>query len=94
MQSYERAPDTVYVGSHTVIRGYANIRAHYAAGYKAGMGTLTIANTVVRPLGKNYAVVVARWRLAGTGGSRNTGLFTLVLHRGAAGWKIITDHSP
>jgi ketosteroid isomerase-like protein len=38
-------------------------------------------------------VAVARY-LTGAGGSRNTGLFTLVLHRTIDGWKIITDHSP
>jgi hypothetical protein len=27
-------------------------------------------------------------------GKKPTGLFSLVLHRTAAGWKIITDHSP
>ncbi len=94
MRSYEQSPDTLYVSSQTVVRGYANIRAHYAAGYKHGMGALTISNVLVRPLGDDYAVAVARWHLDGTGGSRNTGLFTLVLHRTAQGWKIITDHSP
>jgi uncharacterized protein (TIGR02246 family) len=94
MQSYERSPDTVYISARTVIHGYANIRAHYVAGYQAAMGTLMISDVAVRPLGPDYAVAVARWHLAGAGGSRNTGLFTLVLHRTAPGWKIITDHSP
>jgi uncharacterized protein (TIGR02246 family) len=94
MQSYERSPDTTYVSSRNVIRGYANIRAHYAAGYKGAMGTLTISDVMVRPLGVQYAVAAARWHLAGAGSTRNTGLFTLVLHRTAAGWKIINDHSP
>jgi uncharacterized protein (TIGR02246 family) len=94
MRSYEESPGTLYVSSRTVIRGYANIRTHYAAGYKGKMGTLTISDVVVRPLGRDYAVAVARWHLTGAGGSRNTGLFTLVLHRTALGWKIITDHSP
>lgn len=94
MRSYEQSPDTLYVSSHAVIRGYPGIRAHYAAGYKHGMGTLTISNVLVRPLGDDYAVAVARWHLGGAGGSRDTGLFTLVLHHTTQGWKIITDHSP
>jgi ketosteroid isomerase-like protein len=94
MQSYEDSPATVYVGAKTVIHGYANIRAHYAAHYQPGqMGTLRVSDLAVRPLGADYAVATARWHLARTSGELS-GLFSLVLHRNAAGWHIITDHTP
>ena len=94
MRSYENAPTTVYVSSKRVIRGYANIRAHYAEHYGVGtMPALSISDIAVRPLGDRYAVVVAHWHLAMHDGTHPTGIFTLVLHR-TNGWHIVTDHSP
>jgi len=95
MRSYEDAPDTVYISAKTVIHGYAAIRAHYAAHYgRSGMGVLSFSDLTVRALGGDYAVAFARWHLALPGGTHPTGLFSLVLHRTAAGWRIIADHSP
>jgi ketosteroid isomerase-like protein len=95
MRSYENAPTTEYVSSKTVIRGYAAIRAHYAAHYgSTGMPILSISDLDVRPLGSTFAVVVAHWHLAMADGTHPTGIFSLVLHRSPGGWHIITDHSP
>jgi ketosteroid isomerase-like protein len=94
MTSYENAPTTEYISSKTVIHGYANIRAHYAAHYKSGMGTLSFSDLSVMPLGNDYAVVVAHWHLAMAGGAHPTGIFSLVLHRSPGGWHIVADHSP
>jgi len=95
MRGYEDSPETTYVSSKTVIRGYAAIRAHYAAHYgKSGMGKLTFTDLSIRPLGEDYAVVVARWHLALASGAHPSGIFSLVVHHSAAGWHIVTDHSP
>ncbi len=95
MTSYENAPTTEYVGAKGVTLGYAAIRAHYAAHYgKAGMGTLHFSDVTVRPLGAEYAVIVARWHLATANGSHPSGLFSLVLHRAPKGWRILVDHTP
>jgi uncharacterized protein (TIGR02246 family) len=95
MRSYANAPDTVYISAKSVIRGYAAIRAHYAARYgHSGMGVLSFSDLTVRQLGGDYAVAVARWHLALPGGGHPTGLFSLVLQRTSGGWHIITDHSP
>ncbi len=94
MTSYEDAPTTEYISSKTVIHGYANIRAHYAGHYKSGMGTLSFSGLSVMPLGADYAVVVAHWHLAMSGGAHPTGIFSLVLHRSTSGWHIVADHSP
>jgi hypothetical protein len=97
MTSYEDSPQTEYISSKTIVRGYAAIRARYAAHYQPGqMGALRVSDLAVRPLGSEYAVAVARWHVArppGKGGNLS-GLFTLVLHRGTSGWHIITDHTP
>jgi uncharacterized protein (TIGR02246 family) len=95
MRGYADAPDTVYISARTVIRGYAAIRAHYAARYgRSGMGVLTFSDLSVRPLGDDFAVAVARWHLALPNGTHPTGLFSLVLQRSSGGWHIIADHSP
>ena len=97
MTSYERSPQTVYIGAKRIEHGYAAIRAHYAAHYRAGrMGTLSVSDLAVRDLGPGYAAATARWHLArpASNGGNVSGLFTLVLHRGAGGWHIISDHTP
>ena len=94
MRSYERSPATTYVNAKAVIRGYDSIRQHYASTYGAHPGTLSLSDLAIRPLGADYAVVVARWHLEMHDGSTPSGLFSLVLHRSASGWHIITDHSP
>jgi hypothetical protein len=95
MRGYENSPDTVYVSAKGIIRGYAAIRAHYAAHYgKSGMGVLSFSDLAVRPLGENYAVVLAHWHLGMSGGKRLSGVFSLVLHRSSAGWHIIEDCTP
>ncbi len=95
MRSYENSPATLYIGSKTVIHGYAAIRAHYASHYgKSHMGVLSFSGLSDRLLGSDYAVVVAHWHLAMTNGTHPTGIFSLVLHRSPAGWRIIDDHTP
>jgi len=97
MRSYEDSPQTVYLSSTAVVRGYAAIRARYAGHYRPGrMGTLSVSDLAVRALGSDYAVATARWHLARTkdAGGDVSGLFSLVLHRTGGGWRIITDHTP
>lgn len=97
MKTYEDSPQTEYVSSKTIYHGYAAIRARYAGHYQPGhMGTLSMTDLAVRPLGADYAVATARWHLARPAdkGGNVSGLFSLVLHRNSAGWHIITDHTP
>jgi ketosteroid isomerase-like protein len=97
MKTYEDSPQTEYISSKAIVRGYAAIRARYAGHYHPGqMGTLSMSDLTVRPLGSDYAVATARWHLrrpADKGGNVG-GLFSLVLHRNRDGWHIITDHTP
>ncbi len=97
MKTYEDSPQTQYVSSTKIVHGYAAIRARYAGHYQPGhMGTLSISDLAVRPLGADYAVATARWHLArpAAKGGNVSGLFSLVLHRNSEGWHIITDHTP
>jgi uncharacterized protein (TIGR02246 family) len=97
MACYDDSAQTLYVAADGVVRGYAAIRAQYAARFTAeGMGTLEISDLEARELGTGYALAVARWHLArpSTGVGNTSGRFTLVLQRGRDGWSIIADHSP
>jgi len=97
MTTYEDSPRTEYISATTIVHGYAAIRARYAGHYHPGqMGTLGVSDLAVRPLGPDYAVATARWHLARpvAKGGNVSGLFSLVLHRNAHGWHIITDHTP
>jgi uncharacterized protein (TIGR02246 family) len=99
MACYENSAQTTYVGAKTIVRGYAAIRAHYAARYTPGpgqMGTLRTSDLETRSLGSGYALANARWHLlrSSSAGGNATGLFTLILHRNRSGWRIINDHTP
>jgi uncharacterized protein (TIGR02246 family) len=99
MQSYEHAPDTVYISGSQVVHGYDAIRARYAARFGGGdrlaMGALTVDIVDFRMMGPNHAWVLGKFHLhrdAAHGGDAE-GPTTLVFARGAAGWRIVADHS-
>lgn len=98
MACYEDGPETTYIRPDGPVRGAGAVRAMYAARFKPGgqgMGRLTTDLLDVRPLGMDYALVTGRYRLErkATEGGEAHGVFTLVFHRGAAGWRIISDHT-
>ncbi len=96
MTSYEKAPTTLYVGSTGIARGWDAIRTHYRMEYPpddAHMGTLSFSDLEVHPLSPEYAMAIGRYHLLLAGGKTATGMFTLVMHRTAGGWRIAIDHS-
>ena len=97
LSGYEHAATTLFVGATQVYRGWDAIAAMYRKGHpdRARMGIVRFANLEVRPLGESYAVVVGRWSLERTkeAGGNAGGLFTLTLHKSAAGWRITVDHT-
>ena len=94
---YEDAPTTTFVGREITRGGVDAILARYQRSYPTpeARGTLTFSEIEVRPLGRDYALALGRFALKRTaaGGGDAAGRFTLVLHRGPGGWKIIHDHS-
>ena len=96
LTGYAHAATTTMVG-RTLYRGWDAIAARYRAEYgeRARMGHLTFSDLEIRPLGPGYAVAVGRWALARTAaaGGAAGGWFTLTLHRGRDGWRIILDHT-
>ena len=96
MKAYENSPDTTFVGQ-TVQYGYATILERYKKLYAtpAAMGNLTFSHLAIRVLDSSYATATGNFHLERTpaGGGNADGIFSLLLRKDAAGWKIILDHS-
>ena len=97
MRSYEEGPDTVFLTAQGPVKGYAAIAARYRARYGAarqGMGALTFDGLQVEGLGRGYAVAYGRFHLRRAGSPKEeTGVFDLIFHKGANGWRIVSDHT-
>ena len=96
MEGYEKTPDLTFVGA-SVTRGHAEVLANYIKRYPSqdAMGQLKFDIVEVRPLGADHTCVLGKWHLTRTaaGGGDTGGMFTLIFHKGGAGWKIIWDHT-
>jgi len=96
MTLYERSPAASYVTGDKRVQGYDAIRAMYAADFGAGsakMGRLDLRVLEVRPIGASHAHVLVRFTLRQDGQEPASGLSTLLMRRGAGGWKVLADHS-
>ena len=98
MRSYEDGPRTAFVTPGGLITGYGALQSHYAAKYGSGtnrMGRLALTILEDRPLSADYALVTGRFALArpAAQGGDATGIFTLLMHRTKAGWRIAYDHT-
>jgi uncharacterized protein (TIGR02246 family) len=80
-------------GSKT--RGWKATLERYQKKYQADgkeMGQLRFEDLSVEPLGPDHALVRGRYHLQ-RGNESATGIFTLVMRKTAAGWRIIHDHT-
>ena len=99
MQAYENAPDTTYIGRRGLVTGYDAIQARYAENYPGGsghgMGKLSLSILQYKPLDPAYVLVTGRFALARakSDGGEASGIFTVLMHHAAAGWRITYDHS-
>ena len=96
MTLYERSPSASYVTGDKRVQGYDAIREMYAADFGAGsakMGQLDLDVLEVRPVGASHAYVLVRFTLRQDGEEPASGLSTLLMRRGAGGWKVLADHS-
>jgi ketosteroid isomerase-like protein len=96
MSGYDASDSTTFVGA-TITRGYRQVLENYHRRYptKEKMGHLTFSGIEVTPLGAEYASVLGRWHLdrSREAGGEVGGIFTLLFHNTANGWKIILDHT-
>ena len=96
MNGYENSPNTVFIGK-TVQRGYEAVRRRYHDQYSTPekMGKLRFSDLSVNLLGADYASVTGAFHLtrSAIAGGNASGVFSLLLRRTAAGWKIVLDHT-
>lgn len=96
VQCYEQSPETTFVGAN-VSKGTDRILERYRKNYpdQAHMGRLTFSELSPRTLTPELAIMTGRFALerSAAGGGRSSGIFTLVLRKGPAGWRIIHDHT-
>lgn len=96
LAGYKNADDTIYV-SREVHKGFEGLAENYRKSYptKAAMGVLTFSDFDVKQLDDNFAVLLGKYRLerAKKDGGNASGIFSLVMEKTDAGWKIVVDHT-
>ena len=96
MDGYDKSESTTFV-SGTVTKGHAQVLAGYLKRYPTPekMGTLRFSDLEVHVLGSGYASVLGRFHLERSkeAGGEAAGIFTLLFHKKANGWKVILDHT-
>ncbi|MFN0104107.1 MAG: YybH family protein [Bryobacteraceae bacterium] len=96
VETYENSPAITFLGKE-LSYGRAEVLARYKRTYNTAekMGTLRFEVLKLRPLGKDHAMVLGKFFLtrSAAGGGDASGHFTLILHKGPSGWKIIHDHT-
>jgi uncharacterized protein (TIGR02246 family) len=96
VKCYEDSPETTFVGTE-VSRGTAAVLERYRRTYASRdqMGKTTFSELRPRVLSPDFAIVTGRFTLdrPEQHGGRKTGLFTLVMRKTAAGWRIVHDHT-
>jgi uncharacterized membrane protein YhhN/ketosteroid isomerase-like protein len=96
MECYEKSAETTFVGKE-ISHGTAAVLERYRREYPTPerMGHVTFSELAARPLSPTIAIVTGRYTLRRNpeNGGGKTGLFSLVLRKSAAGWRIILDHS-
>jgi ketosteroid isomerase-like protein len=97
MEGYEASDETTFISGGVLKRGFTTLLHDYATRYasREAMGTLAFEELELRELSDAVALALGRFVLTphGEGAAPNSGRFTLVLRRGAHGWRITHDHT-
>jgi ketosteroid isomerase-like protein len=97
MHGFKDSPDTIFIGKETSY-GAAQILADYKRIYptRESMGTLAFSDLGVHPLDERFSVCTGRYQIdrGKKLGGIAAGIFSLVLEKTDAGWKIVVDHTP
>ena len=96
MQGYWRSPDLTFYSGGTVTKGWEPTLQRYRQRYTGQgkeMGHLDFQDLNVDLVGRKAAVVTGKWQLTMSDGKTPHGLFTLIVKKMPAGWKIVHDHT-
>jgi len=95
MAGYEKSEDLSFFSGNNKTKGWEATLDRYKKKYQGEgkeMGKLAFTELSIELLGPDHALVRGRYRLE----FRNetpTGIFSLIMRRTAAGWKVIHDHT-
>lgn len=94
MQGYWKSEEMMFIGKSGPNYGWQKTLDNYKKSYptKEKMGTLSFTDQKIKMLGKNYAHVFGKWKLARKDGDLG-GIYTLVFQKFKDGWKVISDHT-
>ena len=95
MEGYVKGEELVFTSGAEIRRGWQVTLDRYRSRYgedSSTMGTLAFEVLGIQSLGAEGAVVLGRWQLSGLA-SPAGGVFTVVLARGAEGWRIVHDYT-
>jgi len=94
MQTYAPVDDLRFASGGNVTYGWQPTLERYKQRYpdRAAMGALTFSELTVTELSPDAALVFGHWQLTRTHDTP-PGLFTLLVRRTPAGWKIFSDHT-
>jgi ketosteroid isomerase-like protein len=94
MEGYWRSDSLVFTSGGSVSRGWRATLEKYSAKYdsRQAMGYLRFSDVEVVFLSESSAWVLGNWELVREA-DHPRGVFTLVLRKFRAGWKIVHDHT-
>ena len=94
MQTYAPVSDLRFASGGNVTYGWQPTLERYKQRYpnRAAMGTLAFSELTVTELSPDAALVFGHWQLTRAADTPH-GLFTLLVRRTPAGWKIFADHT-
>lgn len=96
MQGYWRSPDLTFYSGADITQGWEPTLARYRQRYQGQgkeMGHLEFQDLNIDLLGRRGAVVTGKWQLTMSDGNKPHGVFTLVVKKMPAGWRIVHDHT-
>jgi uncharacterized protein (TIGR02246 family) len=96
MKGYWRSPELTFFSGGSVARGWQAALERYQKNYQAAgkeMGSLEFQDLNVDLLGPQAAVITGKWHLTMSDGKTPHGLFTLIMKKTPAGWRIVHDHT-
>jgi ketosteroid isomerase-like protein len=94
MEGYEKSDQLRFLSGGDVTLGWQTVHDRYRNRFRdrAAMGRLTFSELTVQVLSGDAALAHGRWQLQRQA-DQPSGLFTLLLRKGADGWRIRHDHT-
>ncbi len=94
MQTYAPTDDLRFASGGNVTYGWKSTLTRYKQRYpnRAAMGTLAFSELAVTELSPDAALIFGHWQLTRATDTPH-GLFTLLVRRTPAGWRIFADHT-